>query len=382
MKRTVYDAEHKDFAESFRGFLRSEVVPHFEDWERDGIMPRDILRRAGERGFLGFSIPESHGGAGVSDFRFNAVIGEEAFYNGVAAFGGAATLHNDVCLPYFQRYCTPEQRDRWFPGMASGDLLAALAMTEPNTGSDLAAISTSAVSDGDGFLLNGSKTFISSGINSDLVIVVARTGGQRHSGLTLLVVERGMSGFVRGRNLEKIGLHAADTAEMHFEDVRVPRENLLGEEGGAFRYLTSNLPAERLGVAIQAVAASRAALDHTLDYVKTRKAFGQPIGTFQNSRFVLAELNTELQIAQTFVDRCVERLAFDEVTPADAAMAKWWTTELQGRVVDRCLQLHGGYGYMLEYPIARAYLEARVSRIYAGTSEILKEVIGRSMGLG
>jgi alkylation response protein AidB-like acyl-CoA dehydrogenase len=295
---------------------------------------------------------------------------------------GGITLHNDICLPYFTSYCNEEQSERWLPGIVNGDYLTSVGMTEPGAGSDLAGISTRAVRTEGGWLVNGAKTFITNGINSDLVIAVVRTDpDDRHGGLSLLVIERGMEGFERGRNLEKVGLHSADTAEMFFQDVFVPEENLLGEEGMGFRYLTSNLPQERLSVAITGIVMARSALEHTLEYVKTRNAFGRPIGSFQNSRFVLAELATQLEIATVYLDRCV--LAHNErkLTAVDAAMAKWWCTDLQGRVVDQCLQLHGGYGYMLEYPIARSFIDSRVSRIYAGTNEIMKEIVGRSLGL-
>jgi alkylation response protein AidB-like acyl-CoA dehydrogenase len=382
MRRDLYEPEHRDFAESFRGFLAAEVQPHFEEWERAGIVPREIYAAAGKAGFLAFEVGEEYGGAGVEDFRFNAVIGEEGYLAGLAGFIGGVTLHNDICLPYFLSYCNEEQKRRWLPGIVSGELITAVAMTEPGAGSDLAGIATRAMHVDGGYVVNGAKTFITNGINADAVITAVRTDpNERHRGLSLVVLERGMDGFGRGRNLEKIGLHSADTAEMSFSDVFVPAENLLGEEGQGFAYLTGNLPQERISIAIAAVAASRAALNMTLTYVKDRKAFGTPIGTFQHSRFVLAELATEIVLAQTFVDRCTEQIANGTLTPEGAAMAKWWCTELQGRVVDRCLQLHGGYGYMQEYPIARAYVDARVTRIYGGTTEIMKEVIGRSLGL-
>jgi long-chain-acyl-CoA dehydrogenase len=300
----------------------------------------------------------------------------------VGGFGLGITLHNDICLPYFERYCSEEQRVRWLAGIASGELITAIAMTEPGTGSDLAGISTRARRDGEEYVLDGAKTFITNGINADLVIVAAKTDpSERHRGISLLVVERGTEGFERGRNLEKIGQHSQDTAELSFSDARVPAANLLGKEGEGFHYLVWNLPQERLSIAVSAVAAAEAALRSTLDYVRERKAFGQPIGTFQSSRFTLAELRTEVDIARAYVDRCVQELNAGELTAEDAAMAKWWCTELQGRVVDRCLQLHGGYGYMLEYPIARAYADARATRIYGGSNEIMKEIVGRSLGL-
>jgi len=388
MRRTLFDDVHEFFRASFRTFLEREVLGEegrYGEWERAGIIPREVFALAGQRGFLGMAVPEAHGGAGADDFRLNLVIGEETQRAGVGGFGLGITLHNDICLPYFLRYCTAEQRERWLGGIASGELLTAIAMTEPGMGSDLAAMSTRAPRDGDHYVVDGAKTFITNGINADLVIVAVRTGEggheNRHRGISLLVLERGMEGFERGRNLEKIGQHAQDTAELSFAQVRVPVENLLGEEGAGFGYLVSNLPQERLSIAASAVAAAEAALAWTLDYVRERRAFGQPIGSFQASRFTLAELRTEVEIARTFVDRCVRALGEGELSAEDAAMAKWWCTELQGRVVDRCLQLFGGYGYILEYPIARAFADARVTRIYGGANEIMKEIIGRSMGL-
>jgi alkylation response protein AidB-like acyl-CoA dehydrogenase len=388
MQRTLLEDVHKDFRASFRTFLEREVLGdegRYGEWERDGIVPREVFARAGRGGFLGMAVPERHGGAGAEDFRFNLVIGEETQRAGVGGFGLGITLHNDICLPYFLTYCNDEQRERWLPGIASGEQITALAMTEPGVGSDIASMSTRARREGDHYVVDGTKTFITNGINADLVIVAVKTGAgghqNRHRDISLLVIERGMEGFERGRNLEKIGQHSQDTAELSFADVRVPVENLLGEEGQGFRYLVSNLPQERLSIAASAVAAAEAALEWTLDYVRERQAFSQPIGSFQNSRFVLAEIRTETEIARAYVDRCAEALNAGELTPEDAAMAKWWCTDLQGRVVDRCLQLHGGYGYMLEYPIARAYADARVTRIYGGTNEIMKEIVGRSMGL-
>src|SRR2546430_6392837 len=385
MRRNLFEDVHEECRASFQTFLAREVVGEegrYGQWEREGIVPRDVYARAGAGGFLAMEVPERSGGAGVADFRLNLVIGEETQRAGVGGFGLGLTLVNDICLPYFLRYCTEEQRERWLPGICSGELITAIAMTEPGVGSDLAAMSTSAHCDGDHYVLNGAKTFITNGINADLVIVAVKTDpSERHRGISLLVVERGMEGFERGRNLEKLGQHAQDTAELSFSDVRVPVENLLGEEGEGFRQLVSNLPQERLSIAASAVAAAEAALGWTLQYARERHAFGQPIGSFQSARFTLAELRTETDIARAYIDRCAEALDEDELTPEDAAMAKWWCTELQGRVADRCLQLFGGYGYMLEYPIARAFADARVTRIYGGTNEIMKEIIGRSLGL-
>ncbi|MDQ2649659.1 MAG: acyl-CoA dehydrogenase family protein [Actinomycetota bacterium] len=382
MERTLFDDEHELFRDSVRAFIAKEVAPHHEAWEQAGIVDRSLFTRAGEHGFLGMAVPEQFGGGGVADFRYNVVIAEEIQRAGVNAAGLGWTLHNDICLPYFLTLCTDEQQARWLPGIASGELITAVAMTEPAIGSDLASMSTTAIRDGDHYVVNGSKTFITNGINADLVITAVKTDPtQRHAGMSLLVLERGMDGFERGRNLEKIGMHAQDTAELFFSDVTVPATNLLGEEGSGFRSLVSKLPQERLSIAVTGVAAARAAFDLTLDYVKERTAFGQPIGSFQNSRFRLAEMATEIELAQTFVDRAVLALNAQQLTAEEAAMAKWWCTELQKRVIDGCVQLHGGYGYMTEYPIARAYADARITTIYGGTTEIMKEIIGRSLGI-
>jgi alkylation response protein AidB-like acyl-CoA dehydrogenase len=385
VKRTLFEDLHEDFRASFRTFLEREVLGEegrYGQWERDGLIPREVFLAAGRGGFLGMAVPAEEGGAGAEDFRLNMVIGEECQRAGAGSFGLGITLHNDISLPYFLTYCTPEQRRRWLPGIVSGELITAIAMTEPGIGSDLASMSTTAKRDGDHYLVNGSKTFITNGINGDLVITAVKTDpSERHRGISLLVIERGMEGFERGRNLEKIGQHAQDTAELSFTDVRVPVENLMGQEGKGFLYLVSNLPQERLSIAAAAVAAAEAALGWTLEYVKERKAFGQPIGSFQNTRFELAELHGEIQIARSYVDRCAVALNDGELTPEEAATAKWWCTDLQGRVADRCLQLFGGYGYMLEYPIARAWADARVTRIYGGANEIMKEIVGRSLGL-
>jgi len=383
MRRSLFDADHEAFRESFRAFLDKEVVPHLAEWDAAGIVPREVFAAAGRSGFLGMDVPEELGGGGVADFRFNTVIAEEIMRAGAAGAGLGISLHNDICLPYFLAYCDDEQRKRWLPGIASGELITAIAMTEPGIGSDLASMSTTARRAGDEYVVNGAKTFITNGINADLVITAVKTDpSQRHKGISLLVLERGMPGFTRGRNLDKIGQHAQDTAELSFTDTPVPVTNLLGpDEGQGFTQLVTNLPQERLSIAIAGVAAARTALEQTLGYVKERRAFGQPVGSFQNSRFVLAELATEIDIAEHYTDDCVRALNAGELTAIDAAKAKWWCTELQGRVVDRCLQLHGGYGYMLEYPIARAYADARITRIYGGTTEIMKEIVGRSLGL-
>ncbi len=381
MPRALFDETHEIFRQTVAGFLEKEASPRSAEWNKAGIVDRALFTKAGELGLLGMAAPQELGGGGIDDFRYNLVIIEEVQRLGLAAAGLGITLHNDIVLPYFLAYATDDQRDRWLPGICSGELITAIAMTEPGIGSDLASMGTTAARDGEHYIVNGSKTFITNGINCDLVIVAVKTDPtQRHRGMSLLVLERGMPGFERGRNLEKIGLHAQDTAELFFNDVRVPVANRLGEEGQGFVYLVSNLPQERLSIAAAGVSAARAALDWTIEYVSERKAFGQPIGTFQNTRFALAEMATEVEIGQTFLDRCVGELNAKALSAENAAMAKWWCTELQKRTVDRCLQLHGGYGYMLEYPIGQAYLDARITTIYGGTTEIMKEIIGRKLG--
>ncbi|MDH3755040.1 MAG: acyl-CoA dehydrogenase family protein [Acidimicrobiia bacterium] len=376
----IYDETHELFRESLRSFIAAEMSPDYADWEAAGIMDREVYASAGKHGFVGMAIPEAYGGGGSDDFRFNAIVSEELAAAGMAGGGLGLCLHNDITTPYFIEYCTPAQAARWLPGIASGELITAIAMTEPGTGSDLASIATTAVRDGDELVVNGAKTFITNGINSDVVIVVCRTDPDAgRAGMSLLVVERGMEGFERGRNLDKIGQHSADTAELFFDDVRVPVENLLGEEGRAFEYLGFNLAQERLSIAVYGLAAARAALGWTVAYVKERKAFGQPIAAFQNTKFVLAEVSTEIEVTQPFVNDCVMKLNAGELTPAEAAMAKLWATELQGRTTDRCLQLFGGYGYTTEYPIGRAYADARVTTIYGGTSEIMKTIIAKDL---
>ena len=381
MQRTIFETEHDIFRESVEHFVDSQILPFHAQWSEAGKVDKAMFRAAGAQGLLGMAIPESFGGGGVDDFRYNAVIDEAVTASGAAASGVCITLHNDVCIPYFLAYASDEQRVRWFPGLVTGDLMTAIAMTEPGTGSDLAAIATSAVADGDDYIVNGSKTFITSGVNADLVIIVARTGPDPHAGLTLLVVEDGMDGFEKGRNLDKMGMHAQDTAEMFFSDVRVPVANRLGAEGTGFQQLIGNLPQERLSIAVGAVAAAEAALALTIEYAKERTAFGRPIGRFQHNRFVLAELKTEVDIGRVFVDRLLADHIAGTLTIEQAAEAKWWTTEMLKRVVDAGVQMHGGYGYMMEYPIAHAYLDARVQTIYGGTTEIMKEIIGRGLGL-
>jgi alkylation response protein AidB-like acyl-CoA dehydrogenase len=379
--RKHFDDEHIAFGEAFRAFVDKAIVPNYLDWERAGITPREVFTEAGRSGFLGMQVPEQYGGGGVNDFRFNQALDEQVALAGIAGSGLGITLHNDTCLPYFLSFANDEQKQRWLPGITSGELITAIAMTEPGAGSDLSGIRTSARRDGENYLVNGAKTFITNGINADLVITAVRTGEDRHSGLSLLIIERGMAGFERGRNLDKLGMHSQDTAELSFSDVRVPVANLLGEAGAGFAQLTQKLPQERMSIAVSAVAEARGAFEETLRYVQERKAFGTTIGSFQNTKFVLAEIATEVDVAQAWVDRCVDRLNDGELSTADASKAKWWSTELQGRVIDRCLQLHGGYGYMTEYPISRRYADARVTRIYGGATEIMKSVVSKSLGL-
>jgi alkylation response protein AidB-like acyl-CoA dehydrogenase len=377
---TILEQEHEDFRQSVRTFLEKEVVPHHAQWEEDGQVSREVWRRAGEAGLLCFDVDEEYGGAGVKDFRYNMVVAEEMCRAG--ASGPGFPVHTDIIVPYISQLGTDEQKRRWLPGLVSGELISAIAMTEPGAGSDLQGIRTTAVDGGDHYVLNGAKTFISNGILSDVVIVVCRTNPDAgHQGISLLVVERGMAGFDRGRNLDKVGMKAQDTAELFFDDVRVPKENLLGAEGSGFVSLMTNLPQERISIATMAVAAVERMLELSLEYAKTREAFGKPIGSFQHNRFLLAEMATEAHIARVFVNDCVLKLNAGKVDTALASMAKWWTTELQKRATDAAVQLHGGYGYMLEYPVAKAFLDGRIQTIYGGTTEIQKEIIGRSLGI-
>ena len=380
MRRQIFESDHDDFREAVRTFCDKEIVPHHEAWERAGIVPRELWIKAGHQGLLGFMVPAEFGGGGLRDFRFNAVLAEEL--TRARASGVGFMLHTDLVSGYLLDYGTDDQKLRWLPSFCTGEAITAIAMSEPEAGSDLQGIRTSARREGDHYVVNGQKTFISNGINADLVVVVAKTDPSAgFQGISLLVLERGMAGFERGRNLDKIGLKAQDTAELFFDNVRVPTFNLLGVEGQGFIYLMEKLPQERLSIAVSAVAACEVMLEATVAYAKERKAFGRPIASFQNSRFALAEMATETQIARVFIDRCIGELNAGELSVSDAAMAKWWSTELQKQVVDRCLQLYGGYGYMSEYPISRAYLDSRVQTIYGGTTEIMKEIIGRSMGL-
>lgn len=377
---SIYEQEHDDFRAMARAFMDKEVAPFHDQWEKDGQVSREVWTKAGEAGLLCFDVDEQYGGMGIHDFRYNAIVSEEISRIGASGLG--FPVHTDIIVPYISQLGTEEQKQRWLPGLVSGEIISSVAMTEPGAGSDLQGIRTSAVDKGDHYVLNGSKTFISNGIMSDLVIVVCRTDPDAgHQGISLLVVERGMEGFERGRNLEKVGMKAQDTAELFFDNVIVPKENLLGEEGSGFISLMVNLPQERISIAAIAVAACEQVLAMCLDYAKQREAFGKPIGKFQHNRFLLAEMATEVHIARVFVNDCILKLNAGEVDTALASMAKWWTTELQTKLVDRGVQLHGGYGYMMEYPIAKAFVDSRIQTIYGGTTEIQKEIIGRSMGI-
>jgi alkylation response protein AidB-like acyl-CoA dehydrogenase len=382
MRRAIFDEQHDLFRDSVRQFVEREMVPHHAEWEKAGIVPRELFLKAGEHGFLGMAVPEEYGGGGVADFRFNAVMAEEFARAGVSSSGLGIQLHNDICLPYFLEGTTDEQKRRWLPGLCSGESIAAIAMTEPGAGSDLAGMSTTALRDGDDYIVNGAKTFITNGINSTHVVTALKTDPtQKHRGMSVLVIEAGTPGFERGRNLDKVGLKSQDTAELFFSDARVPVANRLGDEGTGFFTLVRNLPQERLSIAVSAVAQARAALDWTIAYAKERQAFGQPIGGFQYNRFKLAEMKTEIDVAQAFVDAQIVALDAGELSAEAAAESKWWTTEMQNRIADACLQMHGGYGYMLEYPIARQWQDARIQTIYGGTTQIMLEIIGRSLGV-
>ncbi|MFE4533793.1 acyl-CoA dehydrogenase family protein [Streptomyces scopuliridis] len=378
MKRQIFAAEHEAFRATVRTFLAKEVLPHYGQWEKDGIVSREAWLAAGRQGLLGLAVPEEYGGGGTTDFRYSAVLAEE--FTRAGAAGLAIGLHNDMIGPYLTTLGTEEQKRRWLPGFCSGETITAIAMTEPGAGSDLQGIRTAAEDRGDHWLLNGSKTFISNGILADLVIVVARTtpeGGAK--GLSLLVVERGTDGFGRGRNLDKIGQKSQDTAELFFHDVRVPKENLLGELHGAFGHLMTHLAQERLHIAMAATAGAEHLLEITTRYVKEREAFGRPLAQLQHIRFEIAEMATECAVTRSFLDRCITDHSVGELDAVHASMAKWWATELQKRIADRCVQLHGGYGYMTEYPVARAFTDSRIQTIYGGTTEIMKEIIGRSL---
>ena len=380
MRRKIFTPEHDTFRATARAFFEKECVPHAAEWEADGMANRDVWKKAGEIGLLGWEVPEEYGGSGVRDFRYNAILAEELVRSGSSGIGFA--VNNDILMPYMTDLTTDEQKARWLPGMVDGSIITAIAISEPGAGSDVRGVRTSAVRDGDHWILNGSKTFISNGQLANLVVVVCKTDPSAgHKGISLLVVEEGMEGFSRGRKLDKIGAKAADTSELFFDNVRVPASNVLGELGRGFYNLMRNIPSERLGIAVQGVARAQRAFEVTLDYVKTREAFGTPIGSFQANRFYMAEMKTKLDIAQIYLDRCIEELVAGELTAEDAAEAKMWITETEWEILDRCLQLHGGYGYVNEYEIARLWRDGRVQRVYGGTNEIMKDLVGRSLGL-
>jgi acyl-CoA dehydrogenase len=380
MQRDIFTSNHEAFRDMVRSFIAAEIAPYHEQWERGGCVSREVWLAAGKAGLLGIDMDEQYGGGGNADYRYYLVMNEELARAG--AHGPGFSVHNDINGQYLQRLATAEQRERWLPGYCSGELITAIAMSEPGAGSDLQGITTTAVRDGDGYVLNGQKTFISNGLLADLVIVVARTDAEAgYRGISLLMVERGMAGFERGRKLDKVGMHAQDTAELFFNDVRVPAANVLGEEGGGFVALMRNLPRERVAIGATALAGAEKAFEDTLAYCQQRQAFGRPIGKFQHNRFVLAEMATELAVARAFTDKAVMEHNAGRLSNEDASMVKWWNTELCNRVVDRCVQLYGGYGYMREYPVARAFLDSRVQTIFGGTTEIQKEIIGRGLGL-
>ncbi|MCW2548473.1 MAG: hypothetical protein JWN96_2933 [Mycobacterium sp.] len=380
MRRTLYDPDHEAFRDVVRQFVEREVVPSQQRWDDNHLIDRDTWLAAGKQGIIGTWVPEEYGGGGIRDYRYRCVVMEELAAVAAGSLASGIALQDDIALPYLLDLGTAEQKERWLPPMVAGERIGAIAMTEPGAGSDLQGIRTSAQRDGDDWILNGSKTFITNGINADLVIVVARTDPSAGSrGFSLLVVERGMKGFERGRHLQKIGLQAQDTAELSFQDVRVPSSNVLGQLGGGFTHLMERLPLERLSIAVQALTAARAALNWTVDYTKERSAFGKPIASFQNAAFEMADMSSELDVLQAYLDASVLAFNAGELTAIDAAKGKLRATELQKRVVDRCLQLFGGYGYMLEYPIARAYVDARIQTIYGGTSEIMKTIIARDL---
>ncbi len=381
MQRDIFSEEHELFRQQFRRFAEAEIEPKIEKWNRDGITDRETWRRAGEEGFLGANAPEQYGGAGA-DFIYDAIIMEEMAR--IRAHAMMISLHSDICMPYLKAFASHEQKEKYLTGAIAGETLLAIAMTEPGTGSDLANIQTKAIRDGDHYVINGAKTFISNGQICDLVIVVVKTepdADPPHAGISLILVEADTPGFERGRNLEKLGLKGQDTSELFFNDCRVPVENLLGQEGQGFKMLMNQLQQERLSIAISSVASCRRSLEDTIAYVKERTAFGQRIASFQNTQFKLAELATEVEIGQAFVDQCLRQHVRGEDAVMGASMAKWWTTDLQKRLSSECLQLHGGYGFMSEYPISSDYADAAVQSIYAGTNEIMKMIIARRLGL-
>ncbi|HEX6247627.1 MAG TPA: acyl-CoA dehydrogenase family protein [Nocardioidaceae bacterium] len=380
MMRSIYDSDHESFRASVRAFLEREVVPHLEEHIEAKAMPREMWLAAGKQGFLGLEIPEEYGGSEAGDYRYNAVLTEELAKVNMA-IASSFGIHADIVPPYLVHLTTEEQKQRWLPGVASGEIITAIGMTEPSGGSDLAALRTTAVRDGDDWVLNGSKTFITNGYSADLVVVAARTSPEKKArGITLFGVEAGMEGFSRGRKLDKVGQPEADTSELFFEDVRVPDANVVGEVDGGFIHMMQWLPQERLGTAVTNIAHAGQILQETIEYAKERKAFGQSIGAFQHNKFLLAELVTKIEVAQAYVDQAVVAHADGKLSAVDAAKAKWWSAEVQNDVLDHCVQIHGGYGYMNEYRVARAWRDARVTKIWAGSNEIMKELIGRDLG--
>lgn len=381
MRRTLYGEDHEDFRGAVREFVARSVAPRAEEFVERRLIDREVWLEAGRQGFLGLEVPEEYGGSAAGDYRFNAVLTEELAAQSMALASSFA-IHYDVCAPYLVELTTEEQKKRWLPGFCGGELITAIGMTEPSGGSDLAALKTTAVRDGDDWIVNGSKTFITNGYQADLIIVAARTSPEKRAkGITLFAVEEGMPGFSRGRKLDKVGQPEADTAELFFENVRVPAENVLGEVDGGFIAMMERLPQERLGSAVTNVFHAAAVLEETLAYVKERKAFGQAIGGFQYNKFMLADLVTKIDVSRAFVDQCIDAHARRELTAVDAAKAKMWTAEVQNSVIDACVQLYGGYGYMREYRVARAWMDARVTRIWAGSNEIMREIVGRDLGL-
>ena len=382
MRRTIFTEDHELYRDSVRRFVDKEVVPHRERWEEQGRVDRSLFTAAGQAGILGIAAPEELGGGGTPDFRYNAILSECLAEADVLSAGLGLSLQADIALPYLLHQADAEQQARWVPGAVSGETILALAMSEPGAGSDVAGITTTARRDGDHYVVDGTKTFITNGQNADLVITAVSTDpGSRHKGISLLVIEADRDGFSRGRKLAKVGQHAADTSELFFDGVRVPVENRLGEEGRGFYAMMGNLVQERLSIAVQAVAQAERSVASTVAYAQQREAFGSPIGSFQHIRFTLAEVQTQVEVARAYVDRLIQAMVDGEITDVDAAKAKWWTTELCQQVVDRCVQVHGGYGYMAEYPVARAWVDSRIQTIYGGTTEIMKEIVGRSMGL-
>ncbi|WP_210569399.1 acyl-CoA dehydrogenase family protein [Streptomyces sp. GESEQ-4] len=380
MRRTIFTAEHEMFRETARSYYLRECAPHAEEWERDGQVSRVAWTAAGKAGLIGWQFPEEYGGQGIRDFRYNAIMAEEMHATGSVGIG--LGLQNDVIPPYLTHLTSPEQKARWLPGVTSGETICALALSEPAAGSDLKGIRTTARRDGDEWVIDGSKTFITNGILADLVIVACKTDPEAgHKGISLIVVERGAEGFERGRKLDKVGMKAQDTAELFFHEVRVPAENLIGQEGRGFYHMMGNLPTERLAIAVAALASAERAFELALEYAKTRVAFGRPIGEFQANRFALADIKAKLGAARVYLDGCIMALYEGELTAEEAAAAKYWTTETGWEVIDRCMQLFGGYGYVNEYEIARIWRDSRVQRVFGGTSEIMQEIIGRSLGL-